>query len=115
MRIATTTLIAALTGISAEGAEDARTTAQRNVTVCLVTDSNQGIFPARTQAAKMLAAIGVTLNWRRGTQGCPAEANGTADLRPTFAQRLSSFKMLSGETGDARLLAAQLQLRFQQV
>jgi hypothetical protein len=47
---------------------------ERSVIVCVDAGSGPSIFPSRSFASKMFARIGVTIHWRFGLHGCPAQA-----------------------------------------
>src|SRR5437016_3247852 len=74
MNIKTITVMAALTGVAAQAAEKAGAPAERHVTVCMQGDAGASLALAsihtRLLASNMFAAIGVTIDWRRGFGGC---------------------------------------------
>jgi hypothetical protein len=75
MKLKAITLLTALTGVAGQAAEKAGVPAERHVTVCMQSGPGAGVaIHARPLASNMFAAIGVTIEWHHGFQGCPSQA-----------------------------------------
>jgi hypothetical protein len=73
MKIATMTMWAAMAGAFSQS-DAAAQTEDQSVTVCVEKGAGFGVLPLAQQiASKMFAEAGVTVDWRRGVAGCPAQ------------------------------------------
>jgi hypothetical protein len=89
MKIAATTMVATLLTVTAQAGEGTDSHAGRKVTVCMQGAITREVeAPATWVASRMFAAIGVTLDWRRGFSGCPSQAImiSLTDNTPTSLQ-----------------------------
>ena len=72
MRIAAVARMAVIATLTGQAGETAPAD-QHTVTVCREGNADYGVKSAQAMAAEMFAAIGVTIDWREGLAGCPAQ------------------------------------------
>jgi hypothetical protein len=76
MKIAAMTTVVLMAGTLANG-ESAGRPAERKVTVCVEGMGMPGVagadLKAQALASRIFSGIGVTIDWRRGLAGCPAQ------------------------------------------
>ena len=73
MKIATMTMWAVMAGAFSQS-DGAGQTADRSVSVCVEKGAGFDVLPLAEQiASKMFAEAGVTVDWRHGLAGCPAQ------------------------------------------